>query len=270
MVRRWVVVAALGLVGCESLKNSQPPAVEPPPVSQRTEAASPERGASAPRAPTNTGGSRPPLGEATTTPQPPPPPAEDPAADPLTLAAECLARNDRTGAAVHLESHVRAHPDQIMFRAQLAELLAAARKDADAKFHFERFADDARAAAGPPRDHLVHVHTRLMEIAARGGDRFGEAYHRGVGLLLLVKEQDGAADRDADFCEEMLCKAMKALADAKELKPDEPRVRAYLAEVYERAGNHRGAEAERAAAGKSVTPSGLTPRITASAGSGTR
>src|SRR5438045_3695670 len=43
--------------------------------------------------------------------------------DPLTLAAECLEAGDESAACTHLEAHVRAHPEQIMFRAHLAELL---------------------------------------------------------------------------------------------------------------------------------------------------
>ena len=111
---------------------------------------------------------------------------------------------------------------------------------------------------------LERYNRRAVELWGRepqsgDADPFAEAYHRGVGLLLLVKEEDGKPDRDAEFCEEMLVKAMKSLAEAKELKPTEPRVRVYLAEVYDRAGNRRAAEVERAAARGSVTAAGLTP-----------
>src|SRR3989442_260131 len=83
-------------------------------------------------------------------------------------------------------------------------------RPAEAKFHYERFVVDGEgvAALGP---HLVTGHIKLMEMAQRSGDRFGELYHRGAGLFLLVKEQDGAKDRDEPFCEEMLCKSLRAL-----------------------------------------------------------
>jgi hypothetical protein len=97
-----------------------------------------------------------------------------------------------------------------------------------------------------------------MEIAQQSGDPFGELFHRGVGLLLLVKEQDSDKDRDEQFCEEMLCKAIRALLDAKELKPHDPRVRVYLAEAHDRAGNRRAADAERTATQMSVVPGELT------------
>jgi len=176
----------------------------------------------------------------------------------LTLAAACLKQSDHAGAAKHLEVYVRAHPDQPMFRAQLAELYLRANKPADAKFHLEKFIADAQAGPATLRAHLVHCHTKLMEIAQSTHDEFGELFHRGVGLLLLVKEQDNDKERDELFCEEMLCKAIRALSEAKEMKPGDPRVRVYLAEAHDRAGNHRGADAERAAARMSVVPGELT------------
>lgn len=177
---------------------------------------------------------------------PPEPPAP---ADSLSLAAEAIGRGDKAAAVPHLEAHVRDHPRQLMFRAQLAELLVVLGRDDAAKVHFERFTDDAGTATGAAKDHLIHAHTRLMEIGQRDGDRFAEVFHRGVGLLLLVKEQDGDPRRDEPFCEEMLCKALKALREAQELKPHEARVRAWLAEAYDRTGNRRAADAERVAAG---------------------
>jgi predicted Zn-dependent protease len=180
--------------------------------------------------------------------------------DALALVAECLERNDLRAAAIHLDGYVREHPDQFLFRLQLAELYAQAEQPAEAKFHYERFALDAQD--GPPalQPHRVTAHTRLMEIAQRRGDRFGELLHRGVGLLLLVKQMDGVKDHDEGFCEEMLCKSLKALQEAKELKPADPRVRVYLAEAHARAGNRSGANAERAGAREGVTCGELTPR----------
>src|SRR5262249_8213644 len=84
--------------------------------------------------------------------------------DPLTLVAECLERGDRASAANHLEDYVRLHPDQLMFRAQLAELLLRLGRDRAAKAHYEQFITDAQAATGAPRKQLVNAHTRLMEI----------------------------------------------------------------------------------------------------------
>ena len=175
--------------------------------------------------------------------------------DPLVLVAQCLERDDPRGAATHLETYVRAHPDQPLFRLQLAELYLRCDRPTEAKFHYERFVADAQGVLTLD-PHRVTGHIRLMELAQRSGDKFGELYHRGVGLLLLVKTQDAAKDRDAVFCEEMLCKALRSLTDAKDLKPNDPRVRSHLAEVLDRAGSRRAASAERAAARASVTGGG--------------
>ncbi|MBA4188509.1 MAG: hypothetical protein C0467_10935 [Planctomycetaceae bacterium] len=247
MARRWAMVAVIGFAGCESLKTSPAPApTEPVPVVSAPPRVAAKQSVVVPASATE------PRLEA----------EPDPAPDPLSLAAECLVRGDHANAAVHLESHVREHPDQLMFRAQLADLLVRVGREETAKVHYERFAIDARRSTGVPRKHLVHVHTRLMELAQRDGDRNTEVFHRGVGLLLLTEEQDGLPDRDEGFCEEMLCKAMKALTEAKELNPGDARVRLRLAEVYDRMGNRRAADAERAVARTAVLPSGSGPILT--------
>jgi thioredoxin-like negative regulator of GroEL len=189
--------------------------------------------------------------------RPPAAPQEPPEEDALALAAKCLERDDHRGAAAHLDAYVRAHPDQPLFRLRLAELYLRDGRAAEAKFHYERFAADAQDGAAL-RPHLVAAHIKLMELAQQSEDRFGELFHRGIGLLLLVKQEDGKKERDEEFCEEMLCKSLRALADAKELKPGDPRVRVYLAEALERTGNRRAANAERAAVRAGVTAGELT------------
>ena len=98
----------------------------------------------------------------------------------------------------------------------------------------------------------------MRDIAAGADDRFGEAFHRGAGLLLLVQEQDGDPQRDDAFCEEMLCKSLRALTEARAARSGDTRIRAYLAEVQERLGNRRAADTERAAARADVVPGALT------------
>ncbi|MBA4066474.1 MAG: hypothetical protein C0501_22740 [Isosphaera sp.] len=229
---RWLTLGLVALAGCESLRN--PPAPE---------AASRER--ERPEAAT------PPVAHAPGSPDP----------DHLALAADALERGDDPAAATHLEAHVRAFPDHLLFRAQLADLLVKAGRDDAARVHFERFAADAARAAGPTRGRLVHAHTQLMGIARRADDRFAEAFHRGAGLLLLVEGEDGKADRDDGFCEEMLCKAVEALGEAKGLRPGDPRPPALLADAHDRAGNRRAAAAERAAARAALVPAGRPPGL---------
>jgi Flp pilus assembly protein TadD len=181
--------------------------------------------------------------------------------DALTLAAECMERGDRAGAAMHLECYVCRHPDQSMFRAQLAEMLLSLGRDSLARSHFERFLADAAPANGPLRGQIINAHTRLMEIAQRADDRFGELFHRGAGLLLLAREDERLASSDSEpgFAEEMTCKALAALREAKELKPSDARTRVYLAEALARCGNHRAAGAERTAMRQALLPEQLTP-----------
>jgi thioredoxin-like negative regulator of GroEL len=228
------ILALLGFAGCESLT---------PPVSLGEAGAFATEDSDAPATPV--------VAE------------PEPLRDALTLAAECLGRGDHANAAIHLETHVREHPDQFMFRLQLAELLLRVGREQTARIHFEQFAADGRRATASPvaKKQLVSVHTRLMEIAQRNDDRYGEVFHRGVGLLLLTAEQDGMPDRDEGFCEEMLCKSLRALKEAKERNPDAAEVRFWLAKAYERMGNRRAAEAERNTAKSSVTPTGLGPML---------
>jgi predicted Zn-dependent protease len=165
----------------------------------------------------------------------------------LTLFTECLERNDLRGAARHLEAYVQRHPDQPLFRFQLATLYARSHCPDEARFHYECFARDAESQGQALQSQVITAHIQLLEMAQQRGDRFAELYHRGVGLWLLVRQQDSDPNRDAAFCEEILCKAYRALTEAKELKPNDPRIRTYLAAVQEAMGNRLAAAAERAA-----------------------
>ncbi len=190
---------------------------------------------------------------------PPREPEPDPEPDdPLTLAGRCIARDDVRGAVTHLDVYVRKHPEQPLYRFQLAELYVRSDQSARARFHYEEFAKRAQDAPAL-RPQRVTAHTRLMEMAQHSGDRFSERFHRGVGLLLIVEQMDALKEKDDSFCEEMLCKSLQALREAKELKPTEPRVRAHLADIYARLGNAHAARVERAAARATAAAGELTP-----------
>lgn len=235
---RNILLISLALAGCESVRSSTRP-YPPPMLGGR---ATDPRSVSQPV-------------ELMTAAATQPAPAEPEPEDPLTLAAECLQRGDEPAACIHLEAYVREHPDQPMFRLQLAELLLRTGKPELARFHLERFVAAAQDTQSPLRSQLVGCHTRLMEIARQTDDAFGEQFHRGVGLLLVARQQES----DPDFHEEVLCKAAKALNAAKEMRPDDARVRLYLADVYSRMGNRKGADAELKAARNASRPGSLTP-----------
>lgn len=173
--------------------------------------------------------------------------------DPLTQAADCLARGDEPAAANHFEVYVRRNPDQLMFRVHLADLCFKLQRTTDAKAHYERFIAGAQDSTGTPQSRLVHCHTRLMEIAQEASDTFGELFHRGVGLVILTRQESD----DPETREEILCKAITTLVEAKNLRPNDPRVCVYLAEAHERAGNRRAADTARRARNR-MTPQSLT------------
>jgi tetratricopeptide (TPR) repeat protein len=239
-VLRASLIAALA--GCQAAPPPAPPPQPPGPVAARHVARLAEP--PPPAAP----------------PAPTPAAAAEPVApdDPLTLAADCLERGDLTAAAPHLEAHVREYPDQVVFRAQLADLLCRLDRLPEAQAHFE--AAIAKAQDGPPvlRKELVHYHTRLMEIAQQRNDEYAEHLHRGIGLYLVAA---GLADRDGEAgdVERLLCKAAMALKDAQETRPDDARAAWYLYRVWSRLDQPRpAARALRQATGAAPF-SALTP-----------
>ncbi len=158
-------------------------------------------------------------------------------ADHLRLAAEHLDRADEIGAVPHLKAHLRQQPDAIMVRAYLGELLLKTGDVAESKRHFEQFTREAAGVSAPARKHLVHVHTRLMELAGQSDDAFGENLHRGIGLVLLVKQwRESPEPSDAALSERTLVQAARALKLADAEKPDDARVWFYLAEAWAELG----------------------------------
>ena len=157
--------------------------------------------------------------------------------DHLRLAAQHLDRADEAGAVPHLQAHLRQQPDAIMVRAYLGELLLKTGDLAGSKSHFELFARDAAGISAPARRHLVHVHTRLMELAGQSDDAFGENLHRGIGLVLLVKQwRESPEPSDAALNERTLVQAARSLKLADADRPDDARVWFYLAEAWAELG----------------------------------
>jgi Tfp pilus assembly protein PilF len=175
----------------------------------------------------------------------------------LTLAGEAMSRGDDATAATHFETYVGKHPDQLMFRLHLADLQFKLQHLPEARYHYERFIAGAQSASGSPKSHLVHCHTRLMEIAQQSGDRYGELLHRGIGLTKISREAESAEPSAPQ--EEILCTAIQALREAARMKPHDARVHLYLAEAYDRAGNRAAAATARTAARNNALPGDLTP-----------
>ena len=181
-----------------------------------------------------------------------------PAPDALAMAAACLDRGDDAGALPHLKAHVTAYPDAVMMRAYLAELFLKLGHPTEARSEFERVVADA-PESGPASRQLVHCHTRLMELAQTDDDVFAEELHRGIGLVLLVR-QWSAEPGGADEClsEQTLAKAASALGSARDRAPDDPRPAVYLAEAYEAMGQASSARSQRRAARTASPDFGLS------------
>lgn len=164
--------------------------------------------------------------------------------DHLGRAAACVERGDEPAAIPHLEAHLAARPHAVMIRAYLAELLLRTGRPVEARDHYEQFTRQACGLSGAAAEQLVHAHTRLMEIAEVHHDRFREQLHRGIGLVLLVRQWDGEPPADdGELAEETLAKAARALREAERRAPADPRPGVYLAEVYERLGQPTAARA---------------------------
>jgi hypothetical protein len=177
--------------------------------------------------------------------------------DALSLAADCLERGEDAAAASHLEKHVRAHPDQVVFRAQLADLLIRIDRLTEAQVHYE--AATACAQDGPPaaRRELVHYHTRLMELARRREDAFAEHLHQGIGLYLVGTRL--ASDGDAGDVERLMCKAAAALKEAQNARPGDARPAWYLYRVWSHLDQPRPADRALRQAVANAPFSQLTP-----------
>ncbi|MBO0700596.1 MAG: hypothetical protein J2P46_19525, partial [Zavarzinella sp.] len=136
--------------------------------------------------------------------------------------------------------HVGEHPDQVVFRAQLADLLARLDRLPEAQAQYEAAA--ACAQDGPPivKKDLVRYHTRLMEIARARDDAYAEHLHRGIGLYLVAGRLGPSAD--SGEVERLLCKAAKALKEAQDLRPDDARAAWYLYRVWSKLDQPRPAE----------------------------
>jgi Tfp pilus assembly protein PilF len=175
----------------------------------------------------------------------PAPPALPAGEDALGLAAACIEKGDVSGAAEQLRKHLRAHPRQIMIRAYLAELLLKMKDLPEAQHQFDCFIAEAQGAKGPAHKHVLHCHTRLMEIAQDRDDAYGEHLHRGIGMVLLARQLEagiGSEDVEPGFRERLLCKAVAELNRARKLRPDEPRPHCYLVEVFTKLDQPRSAD----------------------------
>jgi tetratricopeptide (TPR) repeat protein len=161
----------------------------------------------------------------------------------LSLAAVYIERGDEAGAARHLGEYVAAFPEQHVARAHYAELLLRLGRPQESRAQFERFIADVQDVPELAQKHLVHCHSRLMEIAEAEQDAYAEHLNRGIGLYLLACERSGLPDpKDGELSVEgVLCQAAGELTMAHMARRDEARPCWYLYEVWSRLGQRQPA-----------------------------
>jgi hypothetical protein len=179
----------------------------------------------------------------------------------LSQAAACVERGDEAGATQHLAEYLAAFPEHHVVRVHYAELLLRLGQAHEARSQFERFVAEAQDDPELVARHLVHCHSRLMEIAEAEGDAYAEHLHRGVGLYLLARERADLPDpEDGDLSvESVLCKAAGELTMARMARRDEAQPCWYLYAVWSRLEQRQPAlrhlrEAESAAPFSYLTP----------------
>lgn len=178
-------------------------------------------------------------------------------AEPIALALDSLERGDNAAAVRHLKEHVTRNADQLLFRAQLAELLLGMNRFAEAQVEFEAVIACSQEGSPGSRSRLVHYHTRLMEIAREREDEYGEYLHRGIGLHLVACQL--ASKGDSGEVERLQCKAAAALKEAQSHRPEDARVAWYLYRVWSQLDQPRPAEKALNKAVATAAFSKLTP-----------
>jgi hypothetical protein len=129
--------------------------------------------------------------------------------------------------------YLHVQPDHVVIRAHYAELLLRLRQPGEARTQFERFVADIQDRDDLARQHLIHCHSRLMEIAEGEEDGYAEHLHRGIGLYCLARERERLPDPEGELSAEgLLFRAAAELTLARLQRSDEGRACWYLHEVW--------------------------------------
>jgi tetratricopeptide (TPR) repeat protein len=178
----------------------------------------------------------------------------------LSLAAAYLEKGDDHAACQHLGLYLETHPEHHNARFYHAELLLKLGRHTQAKGQFERAIRNEQEVPEPDLVHLVHCHTRLLEV----GDALGEEYlvqlHRGIGMLLLARQRAVLDDPNGEMpVEALLCKSIAALTRAQALGPSEARPCWYLHVAWRQLAQPQPARRWLAEARRRAALSELTP-----------
>lgn len=182
--------------------------------------------------------------------------AEGEEPDRLNRAAAALSRGDERGAIAELESYLLHEPQAYLFRFQLAELYHRRQEYGRAQLHYERLLADLPLLPDEPlHQYAILAHTRLCEYAVGRRDAFAEAFHRGVGLLLLACS---AEKLNALLADELLGQARVALEEARQQRPSHPQLLAARCQLHLLTGHMPAARLEQAALQKLPLPRPMT------------
>ncbi len=178
----------------------------------------------------------------------------------VSLAAAYLAQGEDEQAVGQLEHYLDAQPDHYVVRGQYAELLLRLDRLGPAREQFERFEADIQDHETLARQHLVHCHSQLMDIAKRIEDDYALHLHRGIALYWLARQRDELTDAGDELSSEgLLCQSASELVQARRQRPDEARPCWYLHEVWSRLGQRQPATRWLRAAEEAAPFSYLTP-----------
>jgi tetratricopeptide (TPR) repeat protein len=178
----------------------------------------------------------------------------------LGLAAASLEKGAEKAAAEYMGTYLRRQPEHTAVRVHYGDLLVRLGRPREARQQYERFVADAQSRPALADEHLVHCHSKLMEIAESQEDGYGEHLNRGIGLYLLAKQREAYPDAGGEMsAESMLCKAAGELTLASRDRPDEARPCWYLSAVWTELAQRRPAARWLRAAEEAAPFTYLTP-----------
>src|SRR5262249_28308541 len=104
----------------------------------------------------------------------------------------------------------------------------------DAREQFERFESDIQDHETLARQHLIHCHSQLMDIAAAIEDEYAQHLHRGIGLYWLARQPAHGENEEDDRRASggLLSRPAGEWMRARRERPDEARPCWYLHEVW--------------------------------------
>jgi hypothetical protein len=150
--------------------------------------------------------------------------------------------------------------DPLLIRLHHAGLLVKHHRESEAKCQYELSIREAEEMSPSPLRQLVHIHSKLMDLAINEEDDFAEHFHRGVGLYYLACQSNEVGETTGKLnVESLLCQAAGELSLAKLLQPSEARPCWFLYLVWVKLGQKRPAARNLRDAEKVSSLSYLTP-----------